>query len=117
MMGYQDIQDLVAKASRRAKEELSEPIYVTPGMLRAMRCGTQLYPLPFLGDYEPEGWRRTDKTYFCDTSGFSQPGEPALTQEEFLERMEPGYGYAIIEAGQFQCYVAQYEEDWDDVAS
>jgi hypothetical protein len=118
MMGYADIQALVDRATKESEEELREPLYVSPGMLREMRNGTQLYALPFLGDYVPPGWERTEtEEYFCDTSGMGQPGERALTQEEFLAKMEAGYGYAVVEMGQFQCYVAQYQEDWEDVAS
>jgi hypothetical protein len=38
------------------------------------------------------------------------PGEPALTQGQFIDRMKPGMGYAVIEEGQFQVYVGEFKK-------
>jgi hypothetical protein len=68
--------------------------------------------IPSLGGYVPRGWKRTDdKPFFVDTSGFGGPDEPALDHSAFakaLAVLPEGVGIAIIEAGQFQCYVATY---------
>jgi hypothetical protein len=112
MMDLQTIEALTEEMTAKAETNDEEPLYVTKEILEDLRAGnTHRYAIPFLGDYVPEGWRRTERElYFCDTSGFGQRGERALTMEEFFNVMAAGYGYAIIEAGQFQAYVAQYEE-------
>jgi hypothetical protein len=50
-------------------------------------------------------------TWFVDSSGFGAPGEPALTVEEFIDRLRPGSAYAIVGVGQFQVYVAEFEKN------
>ena len=67
--------------------------------------------IPSLGHRVPRGWKLVN-TYFVDSSGFGSPGEPAKTLDEFVSLVEgaPGFGWAIIEAGQFQVYVGQYEK-------
>ena len=111
MMSQGYIDEIVRDATREAEEEGLEPLYMSPGMLKAMRAGGEIYPLPFLGDHVPTGWERTERDeYFCDSTGMGHPGERALTMEQMFEAMEPGYGYAVTEHGQFQCYVAQYQE-------
>lgn len=73
------------------------------------------FPFPNFGTYCPKGWvKREDAEWFCDSSGFGAPGEPALTIEQFKAALRehitqyPGDGYAIVEVGQFQCYVAVF---------
>lgn len=63
--------------------------------------------IPFLGSFVPEGWYIEDGL-FVDSSGFGGSSEPALTREQFLTRLEPGKGYAIIESGEFQVYVGVF---------
>lgn len=63
---------------------------------------------PFLGDYIPKGWKRTDREFFVDTSGFGTRGELALTLDQFLDKVLPSHGYATTQHGQFQAYVAEY---------
>jgi len=55
----------------------------------------------------PKAWELID-TLFVDSSGFGGPGEPALTIEEFHSKIKAGFGYAIVEAGQFQVYVGVF---------
>jgi hypothetical protein len=62
---------------------------------------------PFIGTYVPRGWVMVN-TYFVDSSGFGDEGEPALTREQFLKKLQVGRGYAIIEAGQFQVYIGEF---------
>ena len=66
------------------------------------------FRLPSLGDYRPKGFKLV-RELFCDTSGFGRSDEPALTVERLAETVKPGYGYAVIESGQFQCYVGEFE--------
>lgn len=46
--------------------------------------------------------------YFVDNTGMGSRGEPALTQDEFLKKVEPGYVYAIVEEGPFQIKVGKF---------
>ena len=46
--------------------------------------------------------------YFVDETGWGQGGEPALTGEQFLKKVQKGKFYAIIECGQFQVHVGEY---------
>lgn len=77
----------------------------------------QTFPFPYLEDYVPRGWMRADKEWFVDSSGFGTEDEPALTAQQFRESLReyiaahPGSGFAIVEAGQFQVYVAAFERD------
>lgn len=50
------------------------------------------------------------KEYFVDNSGFGTEVEPALTASQFLKHVKQGYGYAIIDCGQFQVYVGEFKK-------
>ena len=96
------IRYMQRKAARVARRSNREP-YVYDGNPDSVR-------LPFLGDYVPKGWTLTDRDQlFVDTSGFGSAGEPALTQKQMIASFKTGYGYALVEAGQFQGYVAEFE--------
>ena len=47
-------------------------------------------------------------SYFVDSSGFGVKGEPALTADEFLEKVKAGRFYAITDIGQFQVNIGEY---------
>jgi hypothetical protein len=68
----------------------------------------ELRRIPSIGYYEPPGWEQV-LVHFVDSSGFGQESEPALTIDQLLVRMIPGYGYAITEEGQFQVYITQFQ--------
>jgi hypothetical protein len=68
--------------------------------------------IPLLGDYLPQGWRYTDRQpLFVDTTGFGREDEPAMTTRAFVEALEPGKGYAVIECGESQAFIREYERD------
>ena len=46
--------------------------------------------------------------HFVDFSGWGQKGEPALTIDEFLEKVKAGRFYAITGIGQFQVHIGEY---------
>lgn len=48
--------------------------------------------------------------YFVDSSGFGTSGGTAITADEFLKQVKAGKYYAIIETGQFQLWVGEYDE-------
>lgn len=55
------------------------------------------------------------ETLFCDSSGFGQPGEPALTRAQTIARVSElieEHGdlvSAITDMGQFQVYLSLYK--------
>lgn len=69
--------------------------------------GGRPFPFPYIGEFAPPGWRRV-QTHFVDSSGFGDQTEPALTGEEFGERLQAGRGYAIVSMGQFQVHVGEF---------
>lgn len=102
-MSLNQIQTESRLAAARAALDDERPFIVEAEDLKAMPP----FPFPFIGEYIPEGWRKVE-SYFVDSSGFGQPGEPALTVEQFLPRLKVGRGYAVTEAGQFQIYIGEY---------
>ena len=73
------------------------------------------FPFPNIGSYIPKGWKEL-RRLFVDTSGLGSENEPALTTGQFKEKLlelhnaNDGYGYAIVEEGQFQVYVGVFEK-------
>ena len=106
MMSLEQIRALSREAAEHAAEEGQVPYRIEQEDLDTFPP----FPFPFLGDYVPDGWSLVE-TYFVDSSGFGQEGEPALTASQFMTKLKVGYGYAIREAGQFQVYVGEYKED------
>ncbi len=80
------------------------------------------FPFPMIGDKKVELSRI--ETLFCDSSGFGQDGEPALSINQLkrkLKEMIRNHGpirVAVIESGQFQIYLdvwkAEVNEDKKD---
>ena len=96
---------------------------ITDALAGDRRMGT----IPIIGDQVPEKWRRVDvtawgghgifssdnngySTFFVDASGFGKKSESALTLGEFLHMIRPGFGYAIIERGQFQVKIGVFKK-------
>lgn len=70
-----------------------------------------VFGCPMLGDYVPDGWEKVE-TLFVDASGFGQEGESALTKDQFIRKVKSGFGYAIVESGQFQVYIGVYRRTY-----
>ena len=102
-MSLEAIREESRRAEERAREENKLPYIAEHDGDDGVRNA------PFIGDYVPEGWTPTEK-YFVDSSGFGSPSEPALTFSQFLEHVKEGYGYAIVESGQFQVYIQEFKE-------
>lgn len=133
MLGPETIRQMSDVAAYRAAEEGKKPLLIWKA--------DDLHHLPFLGDYCPAGWRPArwsemtftprnvwrdaasgrgipskDEVYFMvDSSGFGNTHEPALTFSEFVDYVgnQPGFGWAIREAGEFQVVVGAYSKDAD----
>lgn len=98
------------KSMNKAKEAKKEKL--EPFIIYSLNQIDKMPPFPFpnIGSYKPKGWKLFNK-YFVDSSGLGNSGEPALTIEAFMRKLKIGYGYAIIEAGQFQVYVGEYKRE------
>jgi len=127
MMDLGTIRELQADAALRAAEAKLEPWIVWPDDVGNVE---RLRRIPNLGTHLPDGWRRVDSVdeigphrsqwntgrpdgkrgYFVDKSGFGSPNEPALTAQEMADLLKPGYGYAIVEEGQFQITIGVFKQ-------
>lgn len=131
MLPLSDIISENRAVAERAAAVNRVPFTLTSEDLEDARRGVLDHvSIPDLGDYRPDGWDRVDlenwypgdrppgvdlnmNAYFVDYSGFGIAGEPALTTAEFFHLARPGYGYAVIESGQFQLYVGVFEKVTD----
>jgi hypothetical protein len=103
MMSLEAIKQVSREAAEKAALDNLEPYIVWNEDLDYMPP----FPFPFLGDYDPPGWTKVNE-FFVDSSGFGTPGEPALTSEQFKQKIVIGHGYAVTEVGQFQAYVGEF---------
>mgnify|MGYP001617176483 CR=1 FL=1 len=87
MLLGQQIADLSAQAARRAAQENRQPLIVEAEDLP--RLAEHIRHIPDLGGYRPPKWSLVE-TYFVDSSGFGEPGDPALTFTEFCSRVKVG---------------------------
>lgn len=134
MMGLEQIIAMNRAAARRSAREHILPLVVSREDLETdLMLKRRLRAIPFIGDRRPRGWKllnasamlgsnhgcvpfgiwRKDAYHFIevDSSGLGTPGEIALTFEEFLEavrKIGPGYGYAMVEQGQFQVVIGVF---------
>jgi len=99
-------------AIRELSDELAEQAELNDLEPREAICDgdeTVKY-MPAIGSYDPPGFTQTNE-YFCDSSGFGSPNEPALTFEQFLTTVKKGRFYAIGDQGQLQLYVREFKLD------
>ena len=87
-----------------------------------------LQSIPFLGIYLPPGWERVELhkehgakgvcmgdnqkygAYFVDATGLGKPADPALMLQEFVQRIQPERGYAIVEKGKYQVKIGIFQK-------
>ncbi len=113
MMGIETIKEMNREAAAEAAQDMRIPfVYANADEVNA---GVG-FPFPFIGDYEPEGWAEVDR-HFVDSSGMGADDEAALSVTQFLKLIDerikanPRVGWAVIDVGQFQVYVGEYERD------
>lgn len=104
MLGLQEIKALNEEKMRQAAEEKKEPYFVEEGEAIIVP-----FPFPNIGYFKPKNWKQIE-IFFVDKTGLGQRGEPALTVEQFIEKIEPGFGYAIVEEGEFQVNVGKFKK-------
>jgi hypothetical protein len=122
MMDGQTLEHLNRQATRRAARAKRAPVVIEQQDIDAYRTGDpDAIKLHYVGDRTPRGWARIDITgwpgnrdympapgaFFVDTWGGPSDGR-ALSQEEFVAAIKPGYGYGVIESGEFQCFVGVF---------
>lgn len=100
MFSLETIKQMNEERAEEARERRLEP-YLYNGNPEYLKR------IPNIGNHRPKGWKLVE-TYFVDSSGFGTEGELALTFNQFANRAKIGYGYAIIEAGQFQVYIGEF---------
>lgn len=122
MFSPEYIRSLQDEAARKAASENLTPYAPTRDEIDAMPP----FPFPFVGNYVADGWEpvkgdhegevwdgTNQEAWFVDTSGFGAPDEPALTVDQLKDRLREnvgkGYGYALIEIGQFQGYLGVFK--------
>jgi len=108
MMSDAAIRNLSAQAARRAAREHRIPLIVEQEDMATLE--THLRHIPNFGDYRPKGWELVGSA-FVDKSGWGGDNEPALSFAQFvtwIKAQGPGFGYALIEEGQFQVYVGKF---------
>lgn len=112
MWDIEVIRSMNRDAAKKSRRQKAVPYHLTsPSEVVDMAS----FPFPYLGDACDDfdhTLRRLEPDLFVDSSGFGQPGEPALCLAEFkqeLLRLLQVHGelhLAVSEAGQFQVYVA-----------
>jgi hypothetical protein len=118
MMSLAAIHQVSQDAAIRAARENRIPFAVEEQDIQnwqaRLKAGTLKFPFPFLGDYLPQGWKRTERDLlFVDSTGCGREDEPALTVRATIEALTVGKAYAIVESGQFQLYLAEFARDDD----
>ncbi len=112
MMGLEEIRRLSILTALRARHHGIRPRVPTAEQREAFARGEfSTFRFPNLGDYVPAGWTLVE-SHFVDKLGFGLPGEPAATQSNFAHRLATlpaEHGYAMIEEGQFQCYIGEFK--------
>jgi len=132
MMSSDQISNEAERHARKAKRHGKQPHFLSALGDDAIRA--ECKRIPFLGDYVPRGFARVHvgQTFgdnygygtadhehlFVDSSGCGGRGERAMTVGEFAEFVQrhPGYGYAIVEAGQFQIVLGVYQRTKEKAA-
>jgi len=110
MWSLETLDYLNRQAARKARRGKKEPQVVSLEEIENFPP----FPFPNLGPYVPAVWERVDATWFVDSTGWGRSDEPALTVEQLKCELRhyvaenPDHGFAIVECGQFQCYVGAY---------
>jgi len=110
------LEVIIAVNQQIAREAAAEGLvpYVPFNVEEIDRCPPFLFPN--IGYLEPDGWEKTDKSWFADKYGCGLPWEPALTWDQFKRQLvgyilrHPGHGFAITEEGEFQVVVSAFRQ-------
>lgn len=103
-MSIEYIRKINEQKAREAKEQ-----DIVPVTIHDKHDIESIKSLPFIGDYRPKAFKLC-RVLFVDNSGLGADDEPALTFNQFVNEIVEGRCYAIIEAGQFQVRIAEFEQ-------
>lgn len=106
MMSPETISYLARKQARAAAKNGSKPLIIEAEDLP--RIAEIIRHIPNIGTYRPRGYSLVDH-FLVDNSGMGAEDEPALTFAGLCRRVKAGMAYAIIETGQFQVVVGEFE--------
>jgi hypothetical protein len=72
------------------------------------------FPFPELGDYCPKGWKKVEELW-CATTRMDDgpalsPEGLKLKIEEYMNKTDGVYGFAVGNVGQFQLYLNVYKQ-------
>ena len=111
MWSLETINHLNQQAARKARQAKKKPFVPALDDIKAFPP----FPFPNLGPHVPAGWEPVGEAkWFVDSSGWGRNDEPALSVEQFKAVLQlyigenPTHGFAIVESGQFQCYVSAF---------
>ncbi|KKN02463.1 hypothetical protein LCGC14_1117400 [marine sediment metagenome] len=77
-------------------------------LMIAKKDGEHLTRIPDVGDNIPDGWELKEEL-FVDSNGLGSDYDPALSIDQFYDKVKAGFGYATTDAGQFQVHVGVFE--------
>lgn len=110
-MSLATIHAMASEVGRKAKRNGKQPYYIDS---RHTIDQMHRFPFPNLGDYCPKGWTEV-RRLFVDKCGLSDTAElmahGCLSADGLRRALKVGYGYAIVEEGQFQLYVGEFIHD------
>ena len=115
MFSLETIEQLSDEATERASHLKKTPLvfWDDDHVDRAIRS------LPSIGSYVPDGWTAHKEPLFADSSGFGECGERALSFDQLKAKVKEynsaindhhTIGWAIVETGQFQCYIQAFRK-------
>jgi hypothetical protein len=132
MMSIEQIEAESRRAARQSAARKVAPLIIWAADIERAKSNQRsaVNELPNIGDRCPKGWRRVrlDESFdenrrgifmgdargygafMVDASGMGSEDEPALMYDEFVQRLRPNFGYAIIEVGQFQVKIGVFEQ-------
>lgn len=127
MISIETARSMAQDQAAKAAQDGNVPFMVWQDDLDHLNVAKVCMAMPYLGTHLPDNWERVKLdentpgvnmgdnddfgAFFVDSSGFAGLGEAALTPEAFIEHLEAGFGYAIVEAGQFQVKIGKFKQN------
>lgn len=112
MMSLEYIEQLAREAGVDAEELGKEPYEIN---FDWEKDHWPPFPFPNLGSYCPEGWEEIDRLFVDKMGSHETDSEMAIYGchgiKDLLEWLEVGYGYAIVQEGEFQLYVGKFKRE------
>tara|TARA_R100000306_G_C4251964_1_gene80891 strand:- start:35 stop:394 length:360 start_codon:yes stop_codon:yes gene_type:complete len=109
MMGIEHILALADEQAALASRRKTKPMRIPRTWAKYTKTERveKIGKIPNIGNYVHPDWERVDH-FMVDKTGIDDSG-PALSLDQLIERVKLRHGYAIIEEGQFQLVVGEFE--------